>query len=803
MRDGRLLVPAASSWLAAVVVTVLLRSVVDLSARHQLGLRILVGSATGLLVVVLLGTMVAARRSEARVLVVVALAGLLTGAAAAAGHAAALAPQPLTEWVQSRATSTVQGVVTSGAIVKAVPAGSGWHGAPRREMRLSTSRIGARGGLIDVELPVVVRLADQGPSPPVGAELVIVGRLAPATPQSDAAAVLTVNAQAPQIAVVAGPGPVDAVAGAMRAGLRRALSGTAPDAGSLVAGLAIGDESGQSATLRLQMRSSGLAHLTAVSGGNVSIVVVAVLALAALLRLPVLARVLVSLLALAFFVTLVGPAPSVIRAAVMAGLVLIGLLVGGRRAGPSVLAAAVIVLVVLAPGLTTSWGFALSAGATAGVILLSSRTDRLLRRWSLTARLPPAIRDGLGITLAAQAATVPVLVAMGSTVGWVSLPANVLAMPVVAPVTILGLLAAVVAPVAPAVAGGLAHLAAWPAGWIALVAATCSDLPGARLPLPAGWPGVLALAGLVVGLVALGRVTHFAYPHGVPSTVRIAAAGVCALVVIGGVVLPPGRRSWPPAGWLMIMCDVGQGDALLLRARDQTAVVVDTGPEPEVVHRCLDDARVTAVAAVVLTHFHADHVGGIEGVLRDRTVGAVLATPIRDPPAEAARVEQLAADQGLAVEPISAGDARVVGGVSWRAVWPRRVIAAGSVPNNASLVLVVEIDGRRLLLMGDAEPEAQAAAAADITGLRYDVVKVPHHGSRYQHPLLTTWVPAPIALISVGAGNDYGHPAESTVAAWRGIGAIVVRTDISGDTAVVANGSQTAVVARHGMLPSS
>jgi competence protein ComEC len=118
-------------------------------------------------------------------------------------------------------------------------------------------------------------------------------------------------------------------------------------------------------------------------------------------------------------------------------------------------------------------------------------------------------------------------------------------------------------------------------------------------------------------------------------------------------------------------------------------------------------------------------------------------------------------------------------------------------------VLVVDTSGHRLLLLGDVEPEAQAALAADLIGQRYDVVKIPHHGSQYQDPNLPVWAPAPIALISVGLGNDYGHPSDDTIRAWRSIGALVARTDVSGDVAVVTSGSGLDVVARHGMLPSS
>jgi competence protein ComEC len=124
------------------------------------------------------------------------------------------------------------------------------------------------------------------------------------------------------------------------------------------------------------------------------------------------------------------------------------------------------------------------------------------------------------------------------------------------------------------------------------------------------------------------------------------------------------------------------------------------------------------------------------------------------------------------------------------------VIQSGSIPNNASIVLLAAVSGHRILLSGDIEPEAQAAVSADLAGQHFDVVKVPHHGSRFQHPMLTTWAPASIALISVGLGNDYGHPAAETIASWLAVGAIVGRTDVQGDLAAVEVDSGVGLVAR-------
>jgi competence protein ComEC len=448
----------------------------------------------------------------------------------------------------------------------------------------------------------------------------------------------------------------------------------------------------------------------------------------------------------------------------------------------------VLALVLVQPVLARSWGFALSVAATAGLLLLLPAVRVRLARWPPMRRLPPVIVTALAVTITAQVSTAPLLLVMVGTVGWVAVPANLLAMPAVPIVTVLGLATAALGPLVPGIASMLGIVAAWPAGWIATVAQVGAALPGAQM---SGLALALAAAGVVVLIVGRG------------SAILRPVVALSLVVSVLAVPFPPSRRGWPPPDWLVIMCDVGQGDAILVRAGPDSAVVVDAGPEPERIDRCLADAGVASIPAVLLTHFHVDHVGGLAGVLRGRQVATVLSTPVRDPVAEATSVDRVLADHGVRLETVTAGDRRTLPGLSWQVLWPRRRITSGSVPNNASLVLAVEVGGRSLLLAGDIEPEAQAAISVDLRQRAFDVVKVPHHGSRYQAPDFVSWARAPIALVSAGAGNDYGHPAPETLAAWARIGALVGRTDQHGDLAVVESGSGLGLVARGGMLPSS
>jgi competence protein ComEC len=226
-------------------------------------------------------------------------------------------------------------------------------------------------------------------------------------------------------------------------------------------------------------------------------------------------------------------------------------------------------------------------------------------------------------------------------------------------------------------------------------------------------------------------------------------------------------------------------------------MVVDTGPDPDVIDSCLADLGIDVIDTVVLTHFHADHVNGLPGVLRGRRVGHVLVTSIEEPPEQAAFVMHALAAAGIVPVIAHADDTGTSGGISWRVLWPRRRLEAGSVPNNASIVLLLTVDGVRMLLTGDVEPEAQAAMIAAESGVQADIVKVPHHGSRYQDPRLPSWTHARLALISVGEGNMYGHPAAETIEAWTAAGALVARTDTGGDLAVVG-GSTPGLVSRRG-----
>jgi competence protein ComEC len=394
-----------------------------------------------------------------------------------------------------------------------------------------------------------------------------------------------------------------------------------------------------------------------------------------------------------------------------------------------------------------------------------------------------AVVAALALTIAAQVATLPLIAAFGDGLSLVAVPANLMAAPAVAPVTVLGLLAALVGTVAPPLATVLARCAEPFAAWIAWVAQTTSSWPAATLPWPGGLAGALLAGVLALALahvIRRHRGRHERHPR-----VLMLGAVVLAAVAVFALRLPE-RAGWPPPDWLVLACDVGQGDAVVLRGESGGAVVIDAGPDPRQIDRCLDDAGVARVDLLVLTHHHADHVDGVPGVLEGRTVAAALISPLREPVEQADKVEGWLA--GIPVTAATSGQRIDIDGIALTVLWPQRIIRGPeSAPNNASVVLLAEVRGARLLLLGDVEVAAQVALRTSLAGPGVDIVKVPHHGSRFQDPALAAWTAGRIAIVSVGEGNRYGHPAPETLQAWEYAGALVARTDLAGDVAIVSS----------------
>ena len=574
------------------------------------------------------------------------------------------------------------------------------------------------------------------------------------------------------------------------------------DAAGLLPGMALGDRSTLDPSLETAMKNTGLTHIVAVSGANCGFLLAFVFLLARAVRLPRGAAAAAGVLALIGFVLVVRPDASVLRAAVMGSLGTLAVLSGRGKLPAALLCLSITVLLAVDPWLSGSYAFILSVLATAGLILLGPRLTEILSR-----RLPWPLAAALSVPLAAQFFCAPVLVLLQPQVPVFSLPANVAVAPVVPLVTVAGMAAAVLAATVPMLAGPLLLAAGAGAAWTAFVARSFTALPGSLLPWPDGAGGAaLMAAAAAAGVWLLWRAGR---RGGGEAPARAAAPGQrkTAAAAAALLLLPPGAAaSWTvltpgtvPSEWAAAACDVGQGDGLVVRTGPTRAVVIDAGPDPDIMDQCLRRLKVETVDLFILSHAHLDHYGGAAGVIRGRRVHRI-AYSTADP--ELPGPLRTVLDQaGAEMVRLSEGMSARVGAVRWEVLWPPGN-AVQATENDASAVVLVTVEpkaatepaapGLTLLLTGDIEEDAAARLLSRHAWLAadgVDVLKVPHHGARNGGTALIEELRPRLALISVGADNDYGHPGPAILSSLEEAGTAVARTDLAGSVSLAVDGT--------------
>jgi ComEC/Rec2-related protein len=589
--------------------------------------------------------------------------------------------------------------------------------------------------------------------------------------------------------------PIYAWADELRAGLSATARDLPGDGGALLPGLAIGDVSAVSMSLSAEMKASSLTHLTAVSGANCAVVIALVMWAAGVAGLRRGIRVGCALAALGGFVVLVTPQPSVLRAAVMAAIVVFSAAAGRPGRGVPALCTAVIVLLIGDPWLARNYGFILSVLATAGLLVFAPMLARILQR-----KLPRALALALAIPISAQVACQPVLILLNPTVPLYGVAANLLAEPAAPIATVLGVIACLTLPVVPAVGAAVAWIAWVPSAWIAGVAHVIAALPGSSLPWLTGAAGLVVMALITICVVIAVRPPPRGARTGygtrrsatvryvrIPtvsalirrSSARAVAIGLLVMFVacyLGAIVGDGAARAiGRPGDWQLGACDVGQGDGLLVR---DGAVhgVVDVGPDPKSLARCLSALGIAHIDLLVLTHYDMDHVGGLDAVAGK--VSTALVTAPSD--AHGRRVVAGLRGGGADVRIAQAGDDGTIGRLRWRVLWP--VLGSPAIASSNERGLAVEFEGRgiRSLFLADLDERAQAALLATRTIRPVDVVKVAHHGSADQDDALYDALHARVGMISVGAANGYGHPTAKLLGLLRRLAVRVLRTDVNG-----------------------
>jgi competence protein ComEC len=584
-------------------------------------------------------------------------------------------------------------------------------------------------------------------------------------------------------AVAAARGP-DAMASRaamrVRRAMERALASTlGPGTRELAAPLVFGDRSAMTPELDATLRGAGLVHLLALSGLHVAWLAAVARGLAALLRRGVRGRALAGAACAIAYAMLAGPLPSLARA-VAGELAQAAARVSGRALDPvQSLALGVVALLVAHPAWTADLGFQLSCAATLGIVTLAAPLAGPFARRPFVRGLAAA----MSVTLAAQLAALPVLLARVHALPWAGLVGNLAAVPVAEL-----LLAA-------AWAGGLAEAALPGSGTAFLhacepLAAALRAIAGAGAALPGAMPACghaaapVALAGagvllLVRGLAAPRTLADRTHARRQPR-VAVAALGT-ALVACAIVAALAARPLRPPPGrWWLVAIDVGQGDALALAFEDGWWLV-DAGPRSprwdageSAVVPFLRWAGVRSLSRLVLTHDDGDHTGGAAAVRRWLAVGETdAAAPRPGVPGPAARFGARALGRGdsLRARP------------SVRVLWPPRPGGAdeplaGRGDNAAAIVLEAGDGASRVLLMADADSLVEERIPCD-AGVA--VLKAGHHGSGSSSGAAFVARASPRrVLLSVGRHNAYGHPNSGALERLASTGATLDRTDLDG-----------------------
>jgi len=531
-------------------------------------------------------------------------------------------------------------------------------------------------------------------------------------------------------------------------------------------------------------RRSGLAHLLAVSGQNVTLLALLAMPLLAAFGIPLRERLLWILGLIAVYVPLAGAGPSIQRAAVMGAAGLLAMLAGRPASRLFALAAALIVTLAFDPGVAADVGWQLSFAAVAGIFVLATPIRRAISARFGASGWRRALAEGVAVTVAATLATAPLIAFHFGALSLTTLLANVLAMPAVAPAMWLGMASAAAAQV-PGLPVEVLNLPnAFLLAYIAEVAAWCGRPEWAEADVSLGGTGLvvsyLVLAALSAAVLRFGS--------------RLVLWGVSAAALLPGLVLlaPLALRGGdaPPVvrGLRVSVLDVGQGDAILLQPVAAPAVLVDGGPTAAGLAAELEEAGVERLGAAVITHDQADHAGGIEELLGHLPVPRLVYARL------SAETLALAREAGAVPVRVGAGDVLRSGALRLEVLSPPGAPAGsptGEDANRLSLVLLARWRSFSMLLTGDAEAEAVPLEPGPV-----DVLKLAHHGSEDAGlaALLERTRPA-LAVVSVGRDNSYGHPAPATLAALARAGIRTLRTDRDGEIVIEAGRHSIAATA--------
>ncbi len=700
--------------------------------------------------------------------------------------------------------------------------------SPKGAEQIALLRVGA--GFATGDGVQVEALLPRYPEIGAGDRIAVSGRLEPPGPDDFGAYLRRVGAagslRSATLELVAGPAGPEGVLDRIRRGSADVLSRALPEPqAGLADGILIGLRDRVDRDVATAFTTAGVSHIVAISGWNIAIVAATVAAILGA-RVGTPARVVITLVAIVGYTLVAGASPSVSRAALMAAIGLTARAGGRSSSAIAALGWAVVVLLLIDPASVADPGFALSSLATAGLIAwatpLSSRLAHV-RGFSL----PRWLAESLAISLAAEAATLPIVLLAFGRLAIVAPLANLVIVPIVPPAMAAGALALAAGWFG---SSGLARTARGPPRPARLGPPRPDDRPGpsgGRRPVRERQPpaAVERRCGPdrgdrrrpdrewdapVRSDQVRGTSTGMTQRHDATSRPRrpgrLVGAGLAGLALALAVTVA-GLSAAPDGRIHITVLDVGQGDAILVEGDRGARMLIDGGPDPDRLILELD-ARIPPwdrrIDVLVLSHPHEDHAGGLPRLVEAYRIGRIFEPGMIGPgPAYHAFRADLAL-QARSPELLSTGDRLRLDSIDLRVLWPDRTAVPREPPdggtsiNNVSIVLLGTFGSQRFLLAGDIEQEIDPILLS--RGLpRIDLLKVAHHGSRTSSTAAFLDAVRPkVAIVSVGAVNPYGHPAPETIARIEARGASLYRTDRNGSVEATLDGRTMTIQADHG-----